>query len=345
MWRYLTAGESHGKAEISILEGCPANLTISEDEINKELARRQAGYGRGERMKIEADKAEILSGVRNGKTIGSPISISIINKSTEFFDKAITQIRPGHADLPGALKYNQSDIRNILERASARETASRVALGAIAKMLLREFKISINSRVLDIGGKTSEADQKKAIDQAKKDGDTVGGVFEVTATGLPPGLGSHVQWDRRLTGMLAQAIFSIPAIKGVEFGQGFEVALLPGSKVHDALSYKAGQGFTRQTNNAGGLEGGMTNGEPLVLRAAVKPIATMIKPLDSVDLASKKPAKALVERSDICAVEPAAVIGEAVVALTLAGAMVEKFGGDNLADMLAAIKHYKTRIS
>ncbi|MFC1571943.1 chorismate synthase, partial [Candidatus Margulisiibacteriota bacterium] len=305
--RYLTAGESHGKALVAVLEGCPANLPLSEKEINHELARRQQGYGRGERMKIEADKAEILSGIRKGKTLGSPIALRIANSSTELFEKTVTQLRPGHADLAGALKYNQKDIRNILERASARETATRVAIGAIAKRLLSEFKINISSRVAQIGGATDEKKWKTMLDQTKEAGDTLGGIFEVTVTGVPVGLGSHVHWDRKLDGNLARALMSLQAIKGVEIGLGFGVADQPGSKVHDEIFYSKEKGFSHKTNNAGGLEGGITNGEPIIVRAAVKPISTLKKPLKSVDLVSKKAAQAHVERSDVSAVEPAAV--------------------------------------
>ncbi|MBN2057987.1 MAG: chorismate synthase [Candidatus Saganbacteria bacterium] len=342
--RYLTAGESHGKALVAVLEGCPANLPLSEEDIDRELERRQQGYGRGARMQLETDKVEIISGVRQGKTMGSPIALRLANRSMEFFDQAVTAARPGHADLAGSLKYGQRDIRNILERASARETAAKVALGAIAKKLLSQFKINIFSKVLEIGGKTSEKDWKKAIDAAKEAGDTLGGIFELTVTGCPVGLGSHVHWDRRLSANLARAIMGIPAIKGVEFGQGFEVAAVPGSEAHDEIFFTKDKGYFRKTNHAGGLEGGMTNGEPLILRAAVKPIATLKKPLKSIDIATKKAVEALVERSDVTAVEPAAVIGEAVVALTLAEALVEKFGGDVLDDILASFNHYVGRL-
>jgi len=345
MLRYLTAGESHGKALVAILEGFPANVPLTEADIDRDLERRQQGYGRGERMKLEKDHAEITSGVRDGKTIGSPIALRIPNRSTDFFDKKVTQVRPGHTDLAGALKYNQRDVRNILERASARETATKVALGAIAKKLLSEFKVSIFSKIVSIGGAIKEKDWKKAIDKANEDGDTLGGVFEITVTGVPVGLGSHVHWDRRLDANLARAIMGIPAVKGIEIGLGFGVATQLGSKVHDEVFYNKDKGFFRKTNNAGGLEGGITNGEPIVVRAAFKPIATLKKPLKSVDLISKKATEALVERSDICAVEPAAVIGEAVVAIELASVMIEKFGGDCLEDMVVAVKHYLARLA
>jgi chorismate synthase len=344
MLRFLTAGESHGKALVAIIEGCPANLSLSSVDLDKELSRRQEGYGRGGRMKLEKDKAEIISGIRYGKTIGSPIAILIPNNSTEFFNKLVTAIRPGHADLPGAQKYNQKDIRNILERASARETAAKVAIGAVAKKILSLFGIRVASQIVQIGGASTKKEWTELIDEAKKAGDTLGGIFEVVATGLPVGLGSHVHWDRRLSANLARAIVGIPAVKGVEFGLGFDVASTPGSLVQDELFYINGKGFRRETNNAGGLEGGMTNGEPLVIRAAVKPIATLTKPLRSVDLKTKKPTKALVERSDVCAVEPAAVIGEAVVAFELAKALQEKFGGDCVEDMTATFKAYQARL-
>jgi chorismate synthase len=344
MFRYLTAGESHGRALMAILEGCPANLLLSEQEINRELERRQQGYGRGGRMKIELDRAEILSGLRNGKTIGSPIGLRIPNRSTEFFEKSFTKLRPGHADLAGVLKYNQKDARNILERASARETAAKVAVGTIAKKLLSQFRINVFSKVLQIGQAVEEKEWKKAIDKAREEGDTLGGIFEVVVTGVPAGLGSHVHWDRRLDGDLARAIMSIPAVKGVEFNNAFHLSTLPGSNVHDEIFYSKDKGFYHKTNNAGGIEGGMTNGEPIVARAAMKPIATMRKPLQSVDLASKKTSEALVERSDVCAVEPAAVIGEAVVAIELAKAFLEKFGGDCVEDIAQSFDNYLSRL-
>lgn len=344
MLRYLTAGESHGPALIAILEGCPANLPLSAQEVDRELARRQMGYARGARMKIEKDKAEILSGVRKGKTIGSPIALSIPNRSTAFFNKAVTAVRPGHADLPGALKYGQKDVRNVLERASARETAAKVAVGAVAKKLLAEFNIKISSQVLQIGGVEEEKDWEEAIDAARKEGDTLGGIFEVTAVNVPVGLGSYVQWDRRLNANLARALMAIPAVKGVEIGLGFGVADLPGSEVHDEIFYAKGKGFYRKNNNAGGIEGGISNGEPIVVRAAVKPIATLTKPLASVDLVTKRSTKALVERSDISAVEPAAVIGEAAVAIELANAFLEKFGGDSLEELAANYRTSRKRM-
>ncbi|MFA5840496.1 MAG: chorismate synthase [Candidatus Margulisiibacteriota bacterium] len=345
MLRYLTAGESHGKALVAILEGCPANLPLSSKDLQLDLERRQQGYGRGPRMKgIETDQAEILSGVRNGKTIGSPISLMIPNKSTEFFEKVVTEPRPGHADLAGILKYNQKDVRNILERASARETAAKVALGAVAKKLLGQFKIYVKSRVVQISGSKSKSEWNKLIDRAKAQGETLGGVIEVVALGVPVGLGSYVESDRRLNGLLAQALMSIPAVKGVGIGLGYEVANLPGSKVQDEIFYSKDRGFFRRTNHAGGIEGGISNGEAIVLTAAVKPIATLKKPLKSVDIISKKPVLGLVERSDICAVEPAAIVGEAVVALVLANAFLEKFGCDSIEDISASYKAYLSRI-
>ncbi len=331
MLRYLTAGESHGKSLLAILEGMPANLSLSEDDINRELARRQQGYGRGERMKIEDDKVEILSGVKNGKTIGSPIALQIKNKSTEI-NAPITRPRPGHADLVGAIKYNQDDMRNVLERASARETASRVAVGAICKKFLSEFQIIISSRIIHIGGLADETEWHKAIDKAKAEGDSLGGVFEVKVENVPVGLGSYVHYDRRLDGVLAQALMSIPAIKGVEIGLGFEAAKMPGSKVQDEIFIEKCC-LARKTNNAGGLEGGVSNGQLIILRAAMKPISTLKKPLKTIDFKTKEAVEAHVERSDVCAVEAAAVIGEAVTAFEIAKAFLEKFGGDSLEEV------------
>jgi len=376
MLRYLTSGESHGKALGAILEGMVANLTLSSEDINKELARRQMGYGRGERMKIEKDEVEILSGVRLGKTLGSPIALLIKNKDWENWEdvmsvesakqkvEAVTNLRPGHADLAGCLKYNQKDVRNILERASARETAVRVAVGAIAKRFLSEFSIVVGSHVVQIGEARSEigdrgleilkkseksdvrcADDKASkqmmaeIDKAGKDGDSLGGIFEVVVLGCPPGLGSHVHWDRKLKTRLAAALMSIQAVKGTEIGLGFESASLPGSKVHDEIFYEKGK-FVHKTNNAGGIEGGITNGEPIILRAAVKPISTLKKPLKSVDLSTKKQVQAHVERADVCAVPAAGVVGEAVIALEIANAVLEKFGGDSLEEIKLNFKNY-----
>ena len=341
MLRFLTAGESHGKSLTAILDGMVANLPLAASDIDPDLSRRQEGYGRGQRMKIEKDKVEITSGVRNGLTLGSPISLLIPNQSTELFEKVVTVPRPGHADLAGAQKYGQKDIRNVLERASARETAARVAVGAVCRKFLSEFKIKITSSVLHIGGKFARKDWEALIDKAQAEGDSLGGVFEVKVEGVPPGLGSFMQWDRRLDGRLALALMSIPAIKGVEIGLGFEQAMLPGSKVHDEI----GANFKRKSNNAGGLEGGMSNGEPIILKAAMKPIATLVKPLHSVDIQSKKPADAAVERSDTCAVEAAGVVGEAVVAYELADALLTKFGGDSLGETRANFSSYQKQIS
>ncbi|MFA5113141.1 MAG: chorismate synthase [Candidatus Margulisiibacteriota bacterium] len=345
MLRYLTAGESHGRALVAILDGCPANLPLTAEDIDLDLARRQLGYGRGARMKLEKDQAEILSGLRKGKTIGSPIALLIPNKSTEFFEKAITALRPGHADLAGAAKYDQKDVRNILERASARETAARVAVGAVARALAGEVKIRATSRVVEIGGRKERKEWQRAIDQARAAGDSVGGIFEVVVTGLPIGLGTYAQWDKRLDGNLARAIMSIPAVKGVEIGLGFEAAKRLGSKVHDELFYVKKKGFYHKSNNAGGLEGGITNGEPIVIRAALKPIATLGKPLQSVDLATKKPAAAHVERADVCAVEAAAVIGEAAALIEVVNALLEKCGGDSLEELKANLAAYQKQVS
>jgi chorismate synthase len=399
--RYLTAGESHGKALVGILEGIPSGLPVSAKDIDVDLKRRQGGYGRGGRMKIESDHPEILSGVRWGKTIGSPITILIENKDWPNWQDVmitdnppippllkggkggfVTRPRPGHADLPGAIKYGHTDIRNILERSSARETAMRVALGAIAKKFLSEFNIKIGSYVIQIGtvishqssviGKKSDEEELlkafekaekspvrcpdkevskkmiKLIDKAIKEGNSLGGIFEVFATNVPIGLGSHIQWDKRLDGRLAQALMSIQAIKGIEIGLGFEMANRFGSEVMDEIfytpPYQGGErggyisgrniaGFYRKSNYAGGIEGGMTNGMPVILRAAMKPIPTLRKPLGSVDIMTKKTVKAAYERSDICAVPAAGVIGEAMVALTIADAFLEKFGGDGMEEV------------
>nr|WP_282580182.1 chorismate synthase [Natroniella sulfidigena] len=378
----MTAGESHGKAITGILEGIPANLEVTREDIDRELARRQGGYGRGGRMKIETDQIEILSGIRGGKTLGSPITFQIKNDDWENWQQVlapfgnsgydqeevtikkeekvksvapkVTKPRPGHADLAGSLKYNQTDIRNILERASARETAVRVAIGAVAKKFLQQFGIEIVSHVLQIGQAQlkeeeisfseikDKSDQSpvrcidsqateemiKEIDICKEEGNSLGGVFEIRANALPVGLGSHVHWDRKLDGKLAQALISIQAIKGVEVGLGFEAGARYGSNVHDEIGYQ--DGFYRNSNNAGGIEGGTSNGEEIVLKAAMKPIPTLYQPLSSVDLETKEEFKASVERSDVTAVPAASVVGEAVVAVELAKALLEKFGGDSL---------------
>ena len=377
--RYLTSGESHGKALTGILEGMPAGLELSEEYINQQLKRRQLGYGRGGRMKIETDRVKILSGVRFGKTLGSPITFVIENKDwenwketmsispTESDIEKVTIPRPGHADFAGTIKYGHDDIRNVLERSSARETAVRVAVGSAARRLLEEFEIFIVSHVIQIKDvrstlrleniglkeinvladkspvrcldKKVELQMMNAIDDAKTNGDSVGGIAEIIASGLPIGLGSHVHWDRRMDGQIAQAMMSIPAIKGVEIGAGFQSASLSGSQMHDEIFYddkskdSRKMGFYRKTNNAGGIEGGITNGEPIVLRIAMKPIPTLTIPLNSVDIFTKAPAKAHKERSDTCAVPSAAVVAESVLALVLANAFLEKYGSDNIEEI------------
>ncbi|MEW6096830.1 MAG: chorismate synthase [bacterium] len=382
MLQYLTAGESHGKSLVVIIEGIPANLEINIDEINDQLRERQVGFGRGDRMKIEKDHVEILAGVRHNFTLGSPISLLIPNKDWENwqqvmatiidsstiikFEEIATSPRPGHADLAGAIKYGHKDLRNVLERASARETAARVAVGAIAKILLRQFDIYIISHVIQIGevkakvenksfdeikerilisllrcmDKEAEAEMIKLIEQAKEAGDTLGGIFEVMAIGVPIGLGSYSQWDKRFDARLAFAVMSIPAIKGVEIGLGFECAKTPGSAVHDEIFYSSRKGFFRKTNRAGGLEGGVTNGQPVVLRAAMKPIPTLRKTLASVNFQTKEPTMASYERSDVCAVPAASVVGEAVVAIELCKAMQEKFAGDSIQEMKKNYQNY-----
>lgn len=345
MLRYLTAGESHGKALLAILEGMPAGLKVKISRINQELRRRQQGYGRGKRMQIERDKAEILSGLKDDLALGSPIGILIKNR--DFSIKGLPEVscpRPGHADLAGLLKYGFSDIRCVLERASARETAARVAIGAICKILLEEFKIKINSRVLEIGGRKDKAQIQGVIDQARKSKDTIGGIFEVVARNIIPGLGSYVQPDQRLDARIAQAIMSIPGIKAVEVGLGFGYADKFGSEVHDAISYSKTKGFYRRTNNAGGIEGGVSNGEDIILSACMKPISTLLMPLDSVNIKTKKKAKANIQRSDICVVEAAGVIAEAAVAFELARAFLDKFGSDAIRDIKANYRNYLERL-
>lgn len=383
MLRFLTAGESHGPALTAIVEGLPANLAICEEEINHHLARRQLGYGRGGRMKIEQDKVRFLSGVRWGTTLGSPVTLSIENRDWVNWDKkmspraedrqeglALTHPRPGHADLSGAIKYRQDDVRNILERSSARETAARVAVGALCQKLLQVLGIEVLGYVTEIGGVAADADSVAdyrvrfvqsetsqcrtfdpeaetamiaAIDKARESGDSLGGVVEVVVLGAPVGLGSHVHWDRRLDGRLAAAVMSIQAFKGVEIGAGFAAARLPGSKVHDEIGYGAGE-FIRRTNRAGGMEGGMTNGEPVVVRGAMKPIPTLYQPLQTVDLKSKHPYAAVVERSDVCAVPAAAVVAQAAVAIEMAAAVLEKFGGDAMAEVQENLAAYRRHV-
>lgn len=334
MLRFLTAGESHGSALLGILEGMPAGLKINKGFIDKELERRQSGYGRSKRMKIEKDKIEIISGLKNGITIASPIGLLIRNK-----DASIGQLppiyypRPGHGDLAGGLKYGFTDLRCVLERASARETAMRVAIGAVCKILLNEFKIKVSSRVLSIGGQTKEGKIKEAIDMAQINKDTLGGIFEVVVGCVPVGLGSYVHYDRRLDARLSMAIMSIAAIKAVEIGLGFGYAHKRGSQVHDVIYYSKTKGYYRLTNNAGGIEAGVSNGEDIVIRACMKPISTLGNPLVSVDIRTKKPHKAQVERYDTCALHSASVIAEAVVAFEIARAFLEKFGCDNIKEI------------
>jgi chorismate synthase len=387
MLRFLTAGESHGELLMGIIEGIPAGLLIRVTDIDRDLARRQGGYGRGGRMKIEKDAVKIYTGVRWGRTLGSPVGLMVRNKDWEnwrdrmspdpmFLNSAepVTRPRPGHADLAGVLKYGCTDIRSILERSSARETAMRVAVGAVAKRLLEEFGIEVMSHVLSIGDvyakvpkaspqelkKKAEASELRCadpeaekrmmrkIDETRAAGDSLGGVIEVMITGAPIGLGSHVHWDRKLDGRLAAALMSIQAIKGVEIGSGFGAANKPGSQVHDEIFWGKKEGFFRKTNMAGGIEGGTSNGGTITLRVAMKPIPTLYKPLRSVDIVSKKPFKASVERSDACAVPAAGVVAEAAVAFEIASAMIEKFGGDHIDEMkrnfLGYDKHLKARM-
>ncbi len=395
----MTTGESHGKAAIAVVEGMPSGLHLPPASIDIDLERRQGGYGRGGRMKIEKDRVEVLSGIRGAVTLGSPITLQVTNRdwanwieamdseacSTGPRAKPVTRPRPGHADLSGGLKYSFTDLRNILERSSARETAARVAAGAVAKRLLDQFGINVYSWVTEVGGvkwaashgatpealfksaessalrcpgKSSTDRMKKSVRDAKAAGDSIGGVFKVAATGVPPGLGSYVQWDRKLNARLSYALASVQAIKGVEVGMGFECGSLPGSKVHDEIYYSrksVGKGgtvywpqaprFYRKTNNAGGIEGGMSNGEVIVLSAVMKPIPTLYKPLRSVDIKSKRPFEASVERSDTCAVPAAAVVGEAVVALELAAAFLDKFGGDSIEEIERNYRGYLKQIA
>lgn len=381
--RYTTAGESHGRALVTIVSDVPAGIVLDSASIDAQLARRQVGYGRGGRMKIETDRAMVLSGLRFGRTIGSPVALTIGNRDWDNWTdvmsiwgsgddvEPVTAPRPGHADLAGCQKVGTPDVRDILERASARETAARVAAGAVARALLGQLGVTVASFVERIGGAAlpegyalSDLDMdaveasdvrcpdsvvagrmRDAIDAARDAGESLGGVFVVSADGLVPGLGGYAQADQRLDARLGSAVLSIPAIKGVEFGDGFALASRPGSQAHDALRYEAGIGARRDTNRAGGLEGGMTNGEPVVLRAAMKPIPTLMTPLASFDLETHKAVDASRERSDVCAVPAAAVVAEAEVALVLATAYAEKFGGDCVDDMLGAIAAYRKRIT
>ncbi|HDZ76492.1 MAG TPA: chorismate synthase, partial [Candidatus Omnitrophica bacterium] len=329
--RFLTSGESHGKALVAILEGMVAGLRFDNKKIDLELGRRRQGPGRGGRMKIETDKVEILSGVKGNVTLGSPIALLIKNKDYKI--EKLPQVscpRPGHADLPGSIKYGFKDARCVLERASARETAARTAVGAVCKLFLEQFKIKIKSSVICIGGEFDQPSINKKIKEAKQKRDTLGGMFIVRVYGLPVGMGTYVHYDRRLDGRIAGAVMSIPAIKSVEFGLGLAYAISFGSDVHDAIFYSKKKGYYRNTNNAGGLEGGVTNGEPLIVRACMKPISTIGNPLPSVNLSTKRPSKATIERYDTCAVQAAGVVAEAVIAFELANAFIEKFGGDSL---------------
>ncbi len=346
MLRCLTAGESHGKGMVAILEGLCAGLKVDALAINKELKRRQSGFGRGKRMKIENDRVEIISGLKNNRTLGSPITLLIKNKdsSIEKLHKVVTS-RPGHADLAGLLKYGFTDIREVLERASARSTVATVALGALCKRFLDEFGIVITSNVLSVGGELTKQGIVSKITEAIENNDTVGGIFEVVVKNVPVGLGSYVQADRRLDSRLAAGIISIPGIKSFEVGLGIGYAESFGSEVHDAIYHSKPKGYFRLTNNAGGIEGGISNGQEIVLRACMKPISTLMNPLDSVNIYTKKSAKAAVERSDICVVESAAVVAESACALVLVDAFLEKFGADSLNDIKNAYKNYMERIA
>ncbi len=345
MLNFLTAGESHGRAIVAILEGMPAGLKIDPLAINKELKRRQSGFGRGKRMQIENDRAELLSGLKNHTTLGSPIALVIRNKdfSIERLAKILSP-RPGHADLAGLLKYGFTDIREVLERASARSTAATVAVGALCKIFLDEFKINISSHVLSVAGENSAKGIKDKISAAIKNKDTVGGVFEVVAKGVAVGLGSYVQPARRLDGRLAQAIIAIPGIKAIEFGLGLGYAVSFGSEVHDEIYYSRGRGYFRKTNNAGGIEGGISNGEDIILRGCMKPICTLMDPLNSVNIKTKRVSRAAVERSDTSVVDAAAVVAEAACAYVIADALLEKFGADCLGDIKENYRHYLKRI-
>jgi chorismate synthase len=381
--RLITAGESHGPGLTCIVEGLPAGLALSPEDLNGDMARRQLGHGRGGRMKIERDTAEVTAGVRHGRTLGGPVALHVANRDYANWEERmnpwpvaedVAEVhlpRPGHADLVGTQKYKQSDVRNILERASARETAARVAGGALCKAFLRAFGVTVYSHVIQIAsvhapdregaltpedfaevdsspvrcldGEASRA-MVREIDRLRKANESLGGVFEVQAFGLVPGLGSHVSWEERLDGRLAMAICSIQALKGVSLGDGFTVAGLPGSEAHDEIFFSPERGYYRETNRAGGLEGGMTTGSPLVVRGAMKPLPTLTKPLRSVDTATHEPAEALRERTDSCTVPAAGVVGEAMVALVLAGAYRRKFGGDHIDDALESVRAYEQRI-
>jgi len=385
VFRFLTAGESHGKGLVAIIEGVPAGLHLDEEYIARDLARRQGGYGRGGRMAIERDQARIVSGVRFGRTLGSPVTLIVENKDFKNWQKRmsvdpkdrgqaepVTRPRPGHADLAGVLKYNLDDIRDILERASARETTARVAVGALARQILNPFGIEVLGYVVSIGAieakvpgdagvaelrrvteqsqvRVADSEAERAIiaeiDACKKTGDTLGGVVEVVAHGLPVGLGSHVHWDRKLDGRLAGALLSLQSAKGVEIGLGFRAAAMRGSALHDEIGYDQAAGrFTRLSNNSGGTEGGMSTGEPMRVRVAFKPLSTLMRPLRSVDMKTKAEAVGTIERSDVCAIPAAAVIAETVVAFELAGAFLEKFGGDSLAEITRNYQGYLEQV-
>jgi chorismate synthase len=387
MLRYFTAGESHGEALVAFLSGLPAGLKAEQAFIDRELWRRQQGYGRGGRMKIERDTAHILSGIRNGMTIGSPISLQLENRDWKNWQEAlpvgegdsvrhkrVASPRPGHADLAGALKYNFPEARYVLERASARESAARVAIGALAKIFLRELGVEVLSHVVAVGGTTIQQDvswdqiqslynqeeillncadgdteqqMKAEVDKVLKTGDSVGGVFEVVAHGVPPGLGTYAQWDERLDGLLAGAVMSLQAVKAIEIGSGVAAAASPGSAVHDEIGYGEPTNFTaftRSRNNAGGIEGGVSNGEEIRLRGYLKPISTLRRPLQSVDFATRQPVSAAYERSDVCVVPAAGVAAEAMVALTLARCALDKFGGDSMGETLRNFQGYRTQL-
>jgi chorismate synthase len=345
MLRYLSAGESHGKAQIAILEGMPAGLKLDTLKINVELKRRQSGFGRGKRMQIENDRAEVVSGVKAMVTLGSPITLCIKNKDTsiEKLHKVLCP-RPGHADLAGLLKYGFGDIREVLERASARSTAATVAVGAVCKTFLDEFGIKIASKVLSVGGECSKQGIASKIKEAIAKGDTVGGIFEVRAKAVPVGLGSYAQPDRRLDALLTAALMAIPGIKAVEVGLGMGYGENFGSECHDEIYYSRARGYFRKTNNAGGIEGGISNGEEIILRACMKPICTLMAPLNSVNINTRAVARAATERSDTCVVEAAGVVGEAACAYVLAAAFLEKFGADCLIDIRQSYKNYLKRI-
>ena len=381
-FRFTTAGESHGPGLTAVLEGLPAGLELRPEDIDRDLARRQLGHGRGGRMKIEKDRAEVTSGVRHGRTLGGPIALRMQNRDYANWeermnpwpvDADIDEVhlpRPGHADLAGVQKFGFTDVRNVLERASARETTSRVAVGAVAKVFLRTLGVEVRSHVLRIGTVTAPARDELAvedfehvddspvrclddeasdamvaeIDTARKANESLGGTYEVAAFGVVPGIGSHLSWDGRIDGRLAQAIMSIQAMKGVGIGDGFDLAERVGSAAHDEIFYSPERGFHRETNRAGGIEGGMTNGDTLIVRGAMKPLPTLTKPLRSVDIATKEPAQALRERTDSCTVPAAAVVAEAMVALVLAEGYREKFGGDHIDDTLAALRAYEERV-